>query len=75
MPKKTNSQIISQKGDVLLSINGANLLGITHAEAVQQIKLQANVRNLTLKIIEGAETLDGPGNFSPSWMFWLQMPK
>ncbi|XP_025084827.1 ligand of Numb protein X 2-like isoform X2 [Pomacea canaliculata] len=64
-----------KKGDVLLSINGANLLGITHAEAVQQIKLQANVRNLTLKIIEGAETLDGPGNFSPSWMFWLQMPK
>lgn len=64
-----------QKGDVLLSINSVNLLGLTHAEAVRQIKLQSNVRNLTLKIVEGAETLDGSGNFSPSWMYWLQMPK
>nr|KAG5699198.1 hypothetical protein BaRGS_012719 [Batillaria attramentaria] len=65
----------SRKGDVLLSINSANLLGLTHAEAVRQIKLQSNVRTLTLKIIEGAETLDGTGNFSPSWIYWLQMPK
>ncbi|XP_076451152.1 ligand of Numb protein X 2-like [Babylonia areolata] len=64
-----------KKGDVLLSINNTNLLGLTHAEAVRQIKLQSNVRSLTLKVVEGAETLDGAGNFSPSWMYWLQMPR
>ncbi|KAL8579248.1 hypothetical protein ACOMHN_010832 [Nucella lapillus] len=64
-----------KKGDVLLSINSTHLLGLTHAEAVRQIKVQSSVRCLTLNVVEGAETLDGSGNFSPSWMYWLQMPR
>ncbi|XP_014670633.1 PREDICTED: ligand of Numb protein X 2-like [Priapulus caudatus] len=64
-----------QKGDVLLSINSTNLVGLTHAEAVTVLKASAESKVISLKIIEGSETTDGMKNFVPSWTFWLSLPK
>ena len=67
--------VFVQKGDVLLSIGGTSLLHLTHAEAVGQLKIQAETKLLMLKIIEGPETSTNLDNFVPSWLFWLKMPK
>ncbi|XP_041365381.1 ligand of Numb protein X 2-like isoform X2 [Gigantopelta aegis] len=64
-----------KKGDVLLSIGGTSLLHLTHAEAVNQLKIQAETKLLMLKIIEGPETSTNLDNFVPSWLFWLKMPR
>ncbi|XP_064635883.1 ligand of Numb protein X 2-like isoform X3 [Lineus longissimus] len=64
-----------KKGDILLSVNGGNLVGLTHNEAVRALKSGADCKSVTLKVIDGPETIDGISNFTPSWLYWLQMPK
>lgn len=64
-----------KKGDILLSINGVSLLALTHNEAVTQVKANAESKVVCIKIIEGPETSNGPGNFTPTWLFWQQMPR
>ncbi|XP_071120941.1 ligand of Numb protein X 2-like isoform X2 [Mytilus edulis] len=64
-----------KKGDILLSINGVSLLALTHNEAVTQVKANAESKVVSIKIIEGPETSNGPGNFTPTWLFWQQMPR
>jgi len=64
-----------QKGDILLSINGSSLLGLTHNEAVRLVKLNTDNKVVCLKIIEGPETSHSQGNFTPTWLFWQQMPR
>ncbi|XP_074659859.1 ligand of Numb protein X 2-like isoform X1 [Tubulanus polymorphus] len=64
-----------KKGDILLSVNGLNLVGLTHTEAVRALKSGADAKSVILKIIEGPETNDGISNFTPSWTYWLMLPK
>ena len=64
-----------QKGDILLSINGTSLLGLSHAEAVSQVKVNTEPKVVTLKVIEAPETSTGPGNFVPTWLFWQNLPR
>ncbi|KAL3842316.1 hypothetical protein ACJMK2_020346 [Sinanodonta woodiana] len=64
-----------KKGDVLLSINGMNLLGLSHTDAVNRVRVNAETKQVTLKIIEAPETTEGPGNFAPTWLFWQQLPR
>ncbi|XP_060573716.1 ligand of Numb protein X 2-like isoform X2 [Ruditapes philippinarum] len=63
-----------QKGDVLLNINSSNLLGLSHPEAVAQVKANTGSKVITLKIVEAPETCIGPSNFVPSWLYWQQLP-
>lgn len=64
-----------KKGDVLLSVNGTSLLGISHAEAVAALKTAASATSLTLGIIEGPETSAGAELFTPTWMYWHKLPR
>lgn len=64
-----------KKGDVLLSVNGTSLLGISHSEAVAALKAAASAVSLTLGIIEGPETCTGPEIFTPTWMYWHKLPR
>lgn len=65
---------VLKKGDVLLSINSCNLLNMTHNESVKLIRQNSGSKTLTLRIIESKETSQGDKNFSPSWIYWLQLP-
>ncbi|KAK6191471.1 hypothetical protein SNE40_003152 [Patella caerulea] len=64
-----------KRGDIILHVNGTSLLGQSHNEAVKQLKINADTNLLTLQIVDGAETSDGPGNFTPTWLYWLKVPK
>ncbi|XP_067654902.1 ligand of Numb protein X 2-like isoform X1 [Haliotis asinina] len=65
-----------KKGDLLLSIGGINLLGLTHSEAVKQLKVQSETKLLMMKVIEGPEDVEeGTQNFVPNWLFWLRLPR
>ncbi|XP_060078546.1 E3 ubiquitin-protein ligase LNX-like [Ylistrum balloti] len=64
-----------KKGDILLSINGSSLLGLTHNEAVSLVKMNTDNKVVCLKIINGPETSHNQGNFTPTWLFWQQMPR
>ncbi|XP_029643033.1 ligand of Numb protein X 2 isoform X2 [Octopus sinensis] len=65
-----------KKGDVLLSINSVSLLGLSHNEAVKQLKLNTESKTITLKVLDGPEVSQStPGNFTPSWLYWLQLPR
>ena len=59
----------------MLAISGVNLLGLTHNEAVRALKCGAEAKNVSLKYIDGPETCDGIANFTPSWSYWLQLPR
>ena len=58
-----------------MSINGTSLLGLSHAEAVSQVKVKTESKVVTLKVIEAPETSSGPGNFVPTWLFWQNLPR
>lgn len=64
-----------KKGDILLSINGVSLLGLSHSEAVSQVKSNTESKVVTLKVIEAPETSNGPTNFVPTWLFWQSLPR
>ncbi|ESO97584.1 hypothetical protein LOTGIDRAFT_103997 [Lottia gigantea] len=64
-----------KRGDIILNVNGNSLLGQSHNEAVKQLKLSSDLNQLTLQVVDGAETCDGPGNFIPTWLYWLKVPK
>ena len=80
-----------QKGAVLLAVNDQVLLGLTHEQAVGQLRSesaeQLQVRFLllllTLPELDRLLAEEGPTrdqeraftNFVPSWIFWLQLPK
>lgn len=63
-----------KKGDILVSINGMSLLDLTHQEAVRVLKASAECKVISLKIMEGPDIFESAVNFTPSWLFWLQMP-
>lgn len=64
-----------QKGDLLLSINGTNLLGLSHQEAVVVLKACAESKAVSLNVINTMEKAEGFDNFVPSWTYWLALPK
>ncbi|GAB6030369.1 ligand of numb-protein X 2 [Chamberlinius hualienensis] len=64
-----------KKGDVLLSVNGVSLLGISHAEAVSTLKEATGATSITLGVIDGPETCHGPDLFEPTWMYWHKLPR
>ncbi|KAH9519139.1 Ligand of Numb protein X 2 [Bulinus truncatus] len=66
---------VLKKGDVLVSINSTSLLNLTHLESVKQIRQSSEVKVLTLRVIDCRETSQGDHNFTPSWIYWLQMPQ
>ncbi|XP_047498875.1 ligand of Numb protein X 2-like isoform X1 [Penaeus chinensis] len=64
-----------KKGDVLLSVNGQSLLGLTHGQAVALLKATAELAGVTLSLLEGPETSLGTANFVPSWLYWQKLPR
>lgn len=64
-----------KKGDVLLSVNGQSLLGLTHGQAVGLLKATAELAGVTLSLLDGPETFLGPSNFVPSWLYWQKLPR
>lgn len=65
-----------KKGDVLLSVNGQSLLGLTHGQAVAQLKATAELAGVTLSLLDGPETSgSSTANFVPSWLYWQKLPR
>ncbi|XP_071534328.1 uncharacterized protein [Panulirus ornatus] len=64
-----------KKGDVLLSVNGQSLLGLTHGQAVALLKATAELAGVTLSLLDGPETSLGSANFVPSWLYWQKLPR
>ncbi|XP_043218268.1 ligand of Numb protein X 2-like isoform X2 [Amphibalanus amphitrite] len=64
-----------KKGDILLSVNGRSLVGLTHAQAVAALKSTAELPGVTLSVLEGPETSRGPAKFIPSWTYWQTLPR
>ncbi|XP_066990612.1 ligand of Numb protein X 2-like [Macrobrachium rosenbergii] len=64
-----------KKGDVLLSVNGQSLLGLTHGQAVGLLKATAELAGVTLSLLDGPETSPGSANFIPSWLYWQKLPR
>ncbi|MCL4139655.1 UNVERIFIED_CONTAM: hypothetical protein GTU68_066846 [Idotea baltica] len=64
-----------KKGDILLSVNGHSLLGLTHTQSVSLLKATAELAGVTLSLLEGSETHTGPANFVPSWLYWQRLPR
>ncbi|KAF4533511.1 hypothetical protein B566_EDAN000996 [Ephemera danica] len=63
------------KGDLLLSVNGTSLLGLTHAQAVATLKATVENPVVSLGLLEGPETSLGAHNFIPSWLYWQKLPR
>ncbi|KAG0722021.1 Ligand of Numb protein X 2 [Chionoecetes opilio] len=64
-----------KKGDVVLSVNGQSLVGLTHGQAVALLKATAELAGVTLSLLDGPETSQGSANFVPSWLFWQKLPR
>ncbi|KAK7085129.1 PDZ domain binding [Halocaridina rubra] len=64
-----------KKGDVLLSVNGRSLLGLTHSQAVALLKATAELASVALSLLDGPETSTGATNFVPSWLYWQKLPR
>ena len=56
-----------QKGDLLLSVDGTSLCGLTHSQAVATLKATINLDQVVLGVMDGPETSFGASNFVPSW--------
>ncbi|XP_075040513.1 ligand of Numb protein X 2-like [Mixophyes fleayi] len=77
-----------KKGDVLLSINGTDLTGLSYLDAVSALKSNAASHTVVLKVLElavgerpgdaaegGVEVMRDPGGiWSPLWAQWLGLP-
>ncbi|XP_059489261.1 ligand of Numb protein X 2-like [Neocloeon triangulifer] len=63
------------KGDILLSVNGTSLLGLTHSQAVATLKSTVERSVVSLGLLEGPETSVGSHNFIPSWLYWQKLPR
>ncbi|XP_075429640.1 ligand of Numb protein X 2-like [Ascaphus truei] len=72
-----------RRGDVLLSINGADLTSLSYLEAVSALKSNAASHTVVLKVLEvaseaaegAAEVPRDPGGvWSPLWVTWLALP-
>ncbi|TGZ62103.1 hypothetical protein CRM22_007621 [Opisthorchis felineus] len=64
-----------KRGDVILEVNGVGLVGLTHGEAVDVLRRASHMQSrVLLRLIDAPETNNNPGNFMPSWTFWLQLP-
>lgn len=64
-----------KKGDILLSVDGTSLCGLTHSQAVATLKATINLDQVVLGIMDGPETSFGASNFVPSWMYWQKIPR
>ena len=67
--------LLRQKGDILLSVNGQSLLGLSHGQAVALLKATAELAGVTLSLLDGPETSTGATNFVPSWLYWQKVPR
>ena len=67
--------IYFQKGDIILTVNGTSLWNMSHTDAVNNLKANANSKAITLKVLEGDRALDGSTRYSPSWLTWLTLPQ
>lgn len=63
------------KGDILLSVNGTSLMGLTHTQAVATLKATVENTHVSLGVLEGPETSLGSYNFIPSWLYWQKLPR
>ena len=68
-------QCVFQKGDILLSVDGTSLCGLTHSQAVATLKATINLDQVVLGVMDGPETSFGASNFVPSWMYWQKIPR
>lgn len=64
-----------KKGDLLLSVDGTSLCGLTHSQAVATLKATINLDQVVLGVMDGPETSYGASNFVPSWMYWQKLPR
>lgn len=64
-----------QRGDILLSVNGAKILGLSHNDAVKILKSKAGHKKVELKLLDTTETAEGSDNFLPTWMYWFELPR
>ncbi|XP_067935225.1 ligand of Numb protein X 2-like [Watersipora subatra] len=64
-----------KKGDILLSVNGAKIMGLNHNDAVRILKSKASHKKVELKLLDTSETAEDKDNFLPSWMYWLDLPR
>ncbi|XP_071796027.1 ligand of Numb protein X 2-like [Asterias amurensis] len=64
-----------KKGDIILTVNGTSLWNMSHTDAVNNLKANANSKAITLKVLEGDRALDGSTRYSPSWLTWLTLPQ
>ncbi|KAL3315183.1 E3 ubiquitin-protein ligase LNX [Cichlidogyrus casuarinus] len=71
------------RGDILLSVNGVDLLGLSHEQAVESLKScrqtpscadPNSMHQIRMRFLEGPETSTDDGNFLPTWVYWLQLP-
>ncbi|PAA92173.1 hypothetical protein BOX15_Mlig014573g1, partial [Macrostomum lignano] len=62
-----------RKGDIVLGVNEASLLGLQHEEAVSVLKSQP-AGQVRIQLLQGPESSSGGGNFMPSWVYWLALP-
>ena len=58
-----------------MSVDGTNLCGLTHSQAVATLKATINLDQVVLGIMDGPETSFGASNFVPSWMYWQKLPR
>jgi len=65
------------KGDILLAVNDAELLGLSHEKAVEALKSAGQkFKKVSVRLLQGPETAKNGGpNFLPSWVYWLQLPR
>lgn len=65
------------KGDILLAVNDAELLGLSHEKAVEALKSAGQkCKKVSVRLLQGPETSKNGGhNFLPSWVYWLQLPR
>ena len=61
----------TQKGDLLVNVNGVSLLNKTHSEAIQLIKSVMSSSSVRLDLIQGEGSRES-GGLSPDWEKWVK---
>ena len=62
--------VLTQRGDILLSINEKTLVGKTHGEAIESVRGLIGCDVVRLELLQGEDT-DINGGLSPDWGKWL----
>lgn len=61
-----------QRGDIIVSINGIQLMEKTHLEAVETIKGLTSASLIKMELIQGDDVYTSEGGLSPDWVYWLR---